>query len=180
MSSLNNLIEPPLENCTPKTFGKVFESPVQPVQARSRIVASPTYLHSNGRSSNLIDAPAPHILTLSSPMCKWPRLSTHPMASVKHRKHGTSPLSQPSPNIHVTDNEKSDYNRTDEINWDVHDEQVNKLKTRLLPNYWESLQEAPCSIIRISTRLYLIQDWNVRFGYLIVKSSLHSFTDIFI
>ena len=180
MSSLNNLIEPPLENCTPKTFGKVFESPVQPVQARSRIVASPTYLGSNGRSSNLIDAPAPHILTLSSPKHKRPRLSTHPMASVKHRKHGTSPLSQPSPNIHVTDNEKSDYNRTDKINWDVHDEQVNKLKTRLLPNYWESLQEAPCSIIRISTRLYLIQDWNVRFGYLIVKSSLHSFTDIFI
>ena len=102
------------------------------------------------------------------------------MASVKHRKHGTSPLSQPSPNIHITDNEKGDYNRTDEINWDVRDEQVNKLKTRLLPNYWESLQEAPCSIIRISTRLYLIQDWNVRFGYLIVKSSLHSFTDIFI
>ena len=137
MSSLNNLIEPPLENCTPKTFGKVFESPVQPVQARSRIVASPTYFGSNGRSSNLIDAPAPHILTLSSPKRKRPRLSTHPMASVKHRKHGTSPLSQPSPNIHVTDNEKSDYNRTDEINWDVHDEQVNKLKTRLLPNYWE-------------------------------------------
>jgi hypothetical protein len=132
--SLNNLIEPPLENCTSKALGKVFESPVQPVRAHSRIVASPTYLRSNGRSSNLIDAPAPHILTLSSPKRKRPRLSTHPMASVKHRKHGTSPLSQPSPNGHVTDHEKSDYNRTDEINWDVRDEQVTDWKHFFSPN----------------------------------------------
>src|SRR5205809_3527934 len=108
MSSLNSLIEP-LPHNTSNSRCKIFESPVHPaVGARShlQIVASPTHCRSNAiQSSNLIDTPAPHILILSNPKRKRPRLSNRPTTAIKRRKHGTSPSSQPNPNIHTINNE---------------------------------------------------------------------------
>ena len=185
---LQSLIEPPLQCCNVSdSISKVIESPVKPLKPHlSKIVASPTRLYSTRKqSSNIIEAPASQLLHNSSPKRKRPRLSNLPRIPIKRRivdKHYPSShlkLSSHNLNIDNFDDERSDYNRIDNIDWNISNKQVLASLMNIVPDYWEALQDVPWGIIHISTRLYVIQEWNSRSSSLIVSFLLQTSTNIF-
>jgi hypothetical protein len=48
----------------------------------------------------------------------------------------------------------------DNIDWTISLEDVEKLKLELLPSYWEQLSLNLNSIIRVTERLYIVQEWH--------------------
>jgi hypothetical protein len=73
------------------------------------------------------------------------------------------------------DNGLGDYNESptrrdgvkDSINWSITGEEVEMLKAKVMPIYWESLLGSPSGAIRMTKRLYILQDWD-RSGFLMV------------
>ena len=59
--------------------------------------------------------------------------------------------------------------RLDIIDWSITSNEVERLKSQVVPLYWELLLESVNSIVRVTDRLYILQDWNNK-GYLKVKS----------
>jgi hypothetical protein len=57
----------------------------------------------------------------------------------------------------------------DGIDWSITDEEVERLKAKVVPLYWESLLDSPNSVVRVTERLYVLRDWN-RSGYLMVTA----------
>lgn len=48
----------------------------------------------------------------------------------------------------------------DNIDWTISLEDVEKLKLDFLPSYWEQLSFNVNSIVRVTERLYIVQDWH--------------------
>ena len=48
----------------------------------------------------------------------------------------------------------------DGIDWSIKDKEVERLKAKVLPVYWESLLDTPNSAIRVTERLYVLRDWD--------------------
>jgi len=48
----------------------------------------------------------------------------------------------------------------DNIDWTISLEDVEKLKLEFLPSYWEQLSFNVNSIVRVTERLYIVQDWH--------------------
>ena len=44
---------------------------------------------------------------------------------------------------------------------------LEKLKLDILPCYWEFLSDSLNSVVRVTQRLYVLQDWNYK-GHLVV------------
>ena len=65
----------------------------------------------------------------------------------------------PSPN--------KDVNAEDGVDWSITGDDIANLQTKIVPKYWENLQNVVHAVVRITPRLYVLQDWN-RFGYLMV------------
>lgn len=59
----------------------------------------------------------------------------------------------------------------DNIDWSITNCNIEELKSNVLPLYWELLLESLNSIVRVTERLYILQDWNYK-GQLKVKLSL--------
>jgi hypothetical protein len=57
----------------------------------------------------------------------------------------------------------------DIIDWSITSNEVERLKSQVVPLYWELLLESVNSIVRVTERLYIVQDWNNK-GYLKVTS----------
>ena len=55
----------------------------------------------------------------------------------------------------------------DIIDWRISGEEVAELKARLVPMYWEKLKDVIHAVVRVTGRLYVLQDFH-RFGYLMV------------
>ena len=55
----------------------------------------------------------------------------------------------------------------DGIDWSVRNEEVKRLKVKVVPVYWESLLDSPNSVVRVTERLYILRDWD-RSGNLMV------------
>ena len=55
----------------------------------------------------------------------------------------------------------------DNIDWSITGEEVEMLKAKVMPIYWESLLESPNGIIWMTKRLYILQDWDCT-GFLMV------------
>ena len=53
------------------------------------------------------------------------------------------------------------------IEWSVKDEEVEMLKVKVVPVYWESLLDSPNSVVWVTERLYILRDWD-RLGNLMV------------
>ena len=74
-------------------------------------------------------------------------------------------------------NDGEDYNDSpircngvkDSINWSVIDEEVEMLKAKVMPIYWESLLGSPNDMIRVTKHLYILRDWD-RSGFLMIRS----------
>ena len=58
-------------------------------------------------------------------------------------------------------------NINDVIDWSITGDEIENLKAKVVPMYWEKLRNAVHAVVRITVRLYVVQDWN-RFGYLMV------------
>ena len=56
------------------------------------------------------------------------------------------------------------------IDWSITTYDLEKLKLEILPSYWEHLLDSVNSIVRVTQRLYILQDWNYK-GHLVVKSN---------
>jgi hypothetical protein len=57
----------------------------------------------------------------------------------------------------------------DIIDWSITSDEIERLKSQVVPLYWELLLESVNSIVRVTERLYILQDWNNK-GYLKVTS----------
>jgi hypothetical protein len=57
----------------------------------------------------------------------------------------------------------------DIIDWSITSNEVERLKSQVVPLYWELLLESVNSIVRVTERLYILQDWDNK-GYLKVTS----------
>ena len=55
----------------------------------------------------------------------------------------------------------------DNIDWTITSCDLEKLKLEILPCYWEHLLDSVNSIVRVTQRLYILQDWNYK-GHLVV------------
>jgi TPR repeat protein len=55
----------------------------------------------------------------------------------------------------------------DNIDWTITSCDLEKLKLEILPCYWEHLLDSVNSIVRVTQRLYILQDWNHK-GHLVV------------
>jgi hypothetical protein len=57
----------------------------------------------------------------------------------------------------------------DSIDWSITSSDIEKLKLDVLPCYWEHLLDSVNSIVRVTKRLYVLQDWDYK-GHLVVYS----------
>ena len=60
----------------------------------------------------------------------------------------------------------------DVIDWNITSHEIVDLKVKIVPMHWEKLQTVVHAIVRVTSRLYILQDWN-RFGYLMVYKPLY-------
>jgi hypothetical protein len=58
----------------------------------------------------------------------------------------------------------------DNIDWGITNDDLEVLKSKVIPLYWEVLSESVNSIVRVTDRLYILQDWNYN-GHLKVTIS---------
>jgi hypothetical protein len=61
--------------------------------------------------------------------------------------------------------ERSPEKVNDILDWSVTSMDVDRLKAKIIPIYWESLLASVNSIVQVTERLYILQDWNHK-GYL--------------
>ena len=59
------------------------------------------------------------------------------------------------------------YRVVDGIDWTIIYNDVGELRSKVMLVYWESLLDSPFGTVRVTERLYILQDW-YRLGYLIV------------
>jgi hypothetical protein len=55
----------------------------------------------------------------------------------------------------------------DGIDWSITGDEVDELKSKAIPEYWESLLDSPFGVVRVTERLYILKDWHP-LGYLMV------------
>jgi hypothetical protein len=53
-----------------------------------------------------------------------------------------------------------DYEMEDVIDWGITSHEVVDMKVKIVPMYWEKLQTVAHAIVRVTSRLYILQDWN--------------------
>jgi hypothetical protein len=55
----------------------------------------------------------------------------------------------------------------DGIDWRITGDDIDELKSKAVPEYWESLLDSPFGVVRVTDRLYILKDWHP-LGYLMV------------
>src|ERR1700685_4518635 len=55
----------------------------------------------------------------------------------------------------------------DGIDWRITGDDIDELKSKAVPEYWESLLDSPFGVVRVTERLYILKDWHP-LGYLMV------------
>ena len=53
-----------------------------------------------------------------------------------------------------------DYPVKDTIDWSIASDEIEMLKSKVVPIYWELLLESTNTVVRVTERLYILQDWN--------------------
>jgi hypothetical protein len=59
----------------------------------------------------------------------------------------------------------------DGIDWTITGGDIEELKSKAVPEYWESLLDSPIGAVRVTERLYILKDWHPM-GYLMVTSHI--------
>ena len=50
----------------------------------------------------------------------------------------------------------------DNIDWSISSAEIEELQLRVVPYYWQLLVESFCSIVRVTDRLYILQNWDYK------------------
>lgn len=172
----------------------LFGSPVHaPPQSYQHLVNSPFKAkETRPHLSTLVASPIPEVTEtvqdalfashLSPAQTPSQKKSQLPKRRKRHRKEPklSNDIIQVSPNFR-NDNwsegfptsggefpsPNKDFNLEDGIDWSITGDDITNLQTKVVPKYWEKLQNVVHAVVRITPRLYVLQDWN-RFGYLMV------------
>ena len=176
----HELVQRPL--CITEPPYNIVQSPIKvPSPRASQLIASPLPEYHVANPSNLV---APPILNFET-------YSKRPSKRRKGVKKLEKPLQQDHRSLETgfvddggfpDDNEfgrglNDDGSRCissppescmkDTIDWRISGEEVAELKARLVPMYWEKLKDVIHAVVRVTGRLYVLQDFH-RFGYLMV------------
>ena len=168
--SISNLIQSPI-NVPHLSISSLIESPLptHPGKVPAGLIASPIFNLPAAKSKKRIRS--------------WP--SKHPKRAKKIHVATLKQGIEASPSYDgfgmgfdddgqgfLSPNE--DYKMEDVIDWSITSHEVIDLKVKIVPMYWEKLQTVVHAIVRVTSRLYILQDWN-RFGYLMVCKLLYLF-----
>jgi hypothetical protein len=170
MTAFRSLIESPIRPIRPfkrrRSFTELFNSPVK----RSKVATRPDDLFTPVQRGG--KAPSPDLI--------GPRPQALPIKKRRIRKRGQSKkapkegqAARASPLAVLDDDggfedwiafdnydDSSPGKAKDNIDWTISLEDVEKLKLELLPSYWERLSFNVNSIVRVTERLYIVQDWH--------------------
>jgi hypothetical protein len=143
--SISNLIEPPIKG-RPRQFSNLFESPPEKRKRTIpvRIVESPQSSSSK---------------TISKKRVRPSKPRKNQVQRVEGGDWDGGELGFSSP-------EKAS-KPDDVIDCTLNGDEVETLKAKVVPKYWELLLRVPSALVRVTKRLYILQDWD-RFGYLMV------------
>jgi hypothetical protein len=178
-SKLNSFIEPPIRSLKRSLPSTLIQSPVKRPKANTRdSLFSPQKIKKPG-SFDLI---APNISTT-----KHRSKRSRPQQSVKSRNPKDDPLSSWNHKTGSKNNEgsrddivsgdfgdfgdfggfeeRSPDKANDILDWSITSMDIDQLKAKIIPVYWELLLASVDSIVRVTERLYILQDWNHK-GYL--------------
>ena len=64
---------------------------------------------------------------------------------------------------------EKDHGVVDGIDWSITCDDVGELRSKMMPPYWESLLDSPFGAVRVTERLYILQNWH-RLGYLMITN----------
>jgi len=181
MSSQNfhGLIDAPIK--VPKVSQSIYnliQSPINvPRPSISSLIESPPPAHPGKVPAGLIASP---VFTLPAAKSKK-RIRSRPSKCPRQPKKIL--IVTPSPSYdgfgigfdddrHESLSPNEDYDMEDVIDWNITSHEIVDLKVKIVPMYWEKLQTVVHAIVRVTSRLYILQDWN-RFGYLMVYKPLY-------
>lgn len=180
----HSLVAPPIY--VPKRVQKLVESPIKvPAPSMSHLIAPPYSEFGEKSPRTRVAAKIPPS-ELSSGN---PKIPLHPNKRQKRAKN-TPEQSNASSQTNVFKHEggfgddEGDFGTgfhdiksrrstphvsagQDRIDGSVAGQEIVELKTKVVPMYWEKLQDTAYAAVRVTPRLYILQNWN-RHGYLMV------------
>jgi hypothetical protein len=161
-----------------KSPSDFIESPVRGLKHRieGNLVVSP---HRQIKRRGPSDFIAPPVSTVPAPIKTSSKKRDIPDKGVKPRKkRHVQPISPIDHNDGFDDDSggfgdwspEDDHEVKDTIDWSIAGDEIEMLKSKVIPIYWEFLLETANSVVRVTERLYILQDWN-RLGYLMVTDN---------
>jgi hypothetical protein len=173
---LPSFIEPPVRSSKPKSSSSILESPVKVTKKRrlqENEIVSPHRPRKRNKTYDFVESPKSiqnKIYYTNQRRPVKPRKKKY-IESVSfgdddgffngdyidYEDYNKSPEKSP----------EKDNGMKDGIDWNVKDKEVERLKAKVVPVYWESLLDTPNSVVRVTERLYILRDWD-RLGNLMV------------
>ena len=166
-----------------------IEPPTRPIK---RARSPTTFIHSPVKRRNIVIQPKPFISPprrLHKPLPPDFIAPNDPVITIKRRsRRRVQCRNPPKPRISKEACPESAWHHSidfgdgggseswspvkarDNIDWSISNCDIEELKSNVLPLYWELLLESLNSIVRVTERLYILQDWNYK-GQLKVKFS---------
>lgn len=171
MGASDPFIEPPIPSIKPpSSVSNFIQSPVKRLKTASKLddLITPAPRAAKASSPDFI---APH-----KPVLKIKRRSRKGVAVLRkppktHESANVSPPTMQDDNVEFTDcggfelSNWSPPKAKDNIDWSIIPDDLKRLKVDFLPRYWEQLSTSLNGIVRVTARLYIIQDCNKQ-GYL--------------
>ena len=177
-----SFVEPPVwpAKPKPKSSSSFLESPVKVPKKRRQEneILSPYRPRKRFKTYDFVESPKP----TQSKICYTNQKGAKNPVKPRKKKYVKSVSSGDGGGFFNGDyNDYEDYNESPEkspekgngvkdgIDWSVNDKEVERLKTKVVPVYWELLLDTPNSVVRVTERLYILRDWD-RLGNLTVTS----------
>jgi hypothetical protein len=166
---LDPFIEPPtLLNKCPRSPSTFFQSPVK----RRGVITQADYFISPPRRTR----PPPDFIAPNNPVT-IKRSFQKRVASRKpppaHKSKEVYPAWTEDQNPGFGDNggfeNWSPMQPRDNIDWSITNLDIEEMKSHVIPLYWELLLESLNSIVRVTERLFILQEWDYK-GHLKVKT----------
>ena len=170
----HSFIESPVPHSKrPISPSNFIESPIKVSKGRiaGNLVASPQQIKTP-RASDFIASPVSGLPTAIKISTKRNRPSK-PVEPHKRRNVNSVSVTDYDDRFYDADSRfgewspERDYGIKDTVDWSITSDEVEVLKSKVVPIYWELLLESANTIVRVTERLYILQDWN-RLGYLMV------------
>jgi hypothetical protein len=173
---LPSFVEPPGRPSKPKSSSSILESPVKVTKKRMQEneIVSPHQLRKRCKTYDFVESPKSTQRKICYTNQKGPKNPVKP----QKKKYVKSVSLRDGSGFLDGDGGgffNGDYNESPEkgngvkdgIDWSVKDKEVERLKAKVVPVYWELLLDTPNSVVQVTERLYILRDWD-RLGNLTV------------